>query len=243
MTFSCSAASNIESVRLSRGTLRNSMLAVNSLCSRFGAARRTLYASASVATSDSSGLPLTRSAHPRTASQRFRFPSATESGAPIGPRSPLFFSLALRTSAATPGWAAGRGIPARRPPHGTRPPPTTDCRRVRDVRSAGRPDACTWFRVSAETPRVRSVTADRPPSSALERFFRASCQLSDTCSLDSVLRWSPLSASGSSAPGSSARPRWLTISRSAASSRGSEATETIDRCNALSLVQRFDHQG
>ena len=98
------------------------------------------------------------------------------------------------SAAATPGWAAGRGIPARRPPHGTRPPPTTDCRRVRDVRSAGRPDACTWFRVSAETPRVRWVAADRPPSSALERFFRgppASCR--------THAAWTPCSAGRHSA--------------------------------------------
>jgi hypothetical protein len=61
---------DIESVRLSQGTPRKLMLARNSLCSRYGAASRTLYASASVANVDCLRFLIIRSLSRASASPR-----------------------------------------------------------------------------------------------------------------------------------------------------------------------------
>ena len=82
-------------------------------------------------------------------------------------------------------------------------------------------------------PRKRPGCARSPPSDRHHRHSRGSsapsCHLSDTCSLDSVLRWSPLSASGSSAPGTPPRPLCPTAWASAAKPLGEAEYYQEDR--------------
>jgi hypothetical protein len=112
------------------------MLAKNSHCSRFSAASRTLYASASVARIDSYGF---RSPDPRPRAASMRLIAERHGiGAPRAPNHLDLFVLALPTSACKAGFGSRFAVIPWAPPlahvctcFAHRPIPTSKCRPVR----------------------------------------------------------------------------------------------------------------